>query len=148
MIKLNLPEYNYKIQTRNSKKYIFDIVRKKFVALTPEEIVRQNFLHFLIFEKKFPKELLGVEVSLKLNNTDKRSDIVLYNNKGKASLLVECKAPNININQKTFNQIAVYNIKFEAKYLTVTNGMAHYCCKYDQNGNYKFLKDIPEYSEL
>jgi hypothetical protein len=148
MLKLNLPEFKYKIQSKNSKNYIFDIIRKKFVALTPEEYVRQNFIHFLIFEKNYPKEILGVEISIKINETDKRSDIILFGKNGNARLVVECKAPNININQKTFNQIAVYNINLKAEYLIVTNGITHFCCKFDDVGNYIYLKDIPDYSEL
>jgi hypothetical protein len=147
--KMNLPEYNLK--TRNSDKGIcvFDIIRKKYIVLTPEEEVRQRFLHFLINEKQYPKGLISVEKELKFLDLKKRTDIVLYNRTGKVDLIVECKAPFVTVSQKAFDQIARYNMNFKAKYLIVTNGLKHYCCKADyKNNTYLFLKDIPNYETV
>lgn len=146
MQKLNLPETNFKILQENNKLKIFDIIRKKYVAFTPEEHVRQQFIHFLIKEKKYPKGLLAVEKQLKIYDLEKRTDILLYNTSGKPDVIIECKAPKINITQKTFDQIARYNMNFKAIFLIVTNGMKHYCCKPDyENNTYEFLKNIPDY---
>ncbi len=149
MIKLNLPEYKFNIKTENSKKYIFDCIRKKYIVLTPEEYVRQNFISFLIEEKNFPKYLIAVEMSLKINNLQKRADIVLFDVKGDVRLIVECKAPEVNITQKAFDQIARYNMNFNAEYLIVTNGINHFCCKPDYvHNSYNFLSDIPNYEDI
>lgn len=126
---------------------IFDVIRKKFVDLQPEEWVRQHVLHFLINDKNYPKSLINVEKELKVNALKKRYDIVIYNSDGSILLLVECKAPEIKITQETFDQIARYNSQLDATYLMVTNGMAHYYCKMNlQEEKYTFLKDIPDFS--
>lgn len=146
---IQLPSYN--INTKKTEKgiQVFDIIRKKYVVMTPEEEIRQRFIHFLIYEKKYPKGLLGVEVMLKIYNLTKRADIVLYNKNRGYDLLVECKAPNVSISQKTFDQITRYNMKFKANYLIVTNGINHYCCKINYEDNsYVFLKEIPEYNHI
>ncbi|MBE9481697.1 MAG: type I restriction enzyme HsdR N-terminal domain-containing protein [Bacteroidetes bacterium] len=149
MYKLNLPEYNFKIRKSNQKLEIFDRFRKKYVALTPEEWVRQNFIKYLISEKYFPESLIIVEKSLTLNQMQKRADIVVYTNKGTPKLIVECKAPEVKITQKTFDQIARYNMTLQVDYLIVTNGIIHYCCRIDFiNKTYSFLKKIPEYNEI
>ena len=149
MQQLNLPEANFKILQENNKTKVFDIIRKKYVALTPEEYVRQQFIHYLINEKKYPKGLLAVEKQLKIYDLEKRTDIVLYNTSGKPVVIVECKAPPVNITQKTFDQIARYNMNFKAEYLIVTNGLKHYCCKPDyENNTYEFLREIPEYETI
>ncbi len=146
MQRLNLPEADLKIVKENEKLKIFDIIRKKYVALTPEEQVRQEFIHYLINEKHYPKGLLAVERQLKIYDLEKRTDIVLYNISGNPTVIVECKAPSVNINQKAFDQIARYNMNFKAEYLIVTNGLKHYCCKPDyKNNDYTFLKEIPDY---
>ena len=149
MIRLNLPDYQLKLKTENDSIFVFDIIRKKYVILSPEEKVRQLFIHFLINEKKYAKGLLAVETQLKIFDMIKRTDIILYNKTGNVSVIVECKAPTVNISQQTFDQIARYNMNFKAKYLIVTNGIKHYCCKPDYTkGNYEFLKDIPMYENL
>jgi len=149
MQQLNLPEVNLKIMNEKNKLKVFDIIRKKYVALTPEEQVRQQFIHYLINEKHYPKGLLAVEKQLKVYDTEKRADIVLYNSSGKPLVIVECKAPSINISQKAFDQITRYNMTFKAKYLIVTNGLKHFCCKPDYENNiYEFLKDIPNYDAI
>ena len=143
MQQLNFPPYNFKVKTSGEITQIFDIVRKKYVALTPEEWVRQHFIHYLVNEKNFPQSLLAVEMNIKVNRTQKRCDIVGYNNTGKPILIVECKAPEVKISQKTFEQIARYNIALQVKYLAVSNGLKHYFCQIDfEKRNYKFLKEM------
>jgi hypothetical protein len=149
MQELNLPSYSFKITTKEQKKYIFDSIRKKFVLLTPEEWVRQNFLQYLISEKHYSPNLMRVEMHFKLEKTDYRADIVAFNRSSKPVLIVECKAPEVKINQKQFDQIARYNFQFRVSYLIVTNGLQHYCCYIDfGKGSYSFLKDIPDFSEI
>ncbi len=146
---LNLPSYQFRIRQSDDKREIFDDIRKKFVALTPEEWVRQNFISWLKNEKKFPDSLIAVEMSLKLNKMQKRSDVVVYNTSAKPVLIVECKAPSIKINQDVFDQIARYNMTLKVKYLIVTNGMEHYCCVIDHaNKKYHFLEDVPDYDDI
>ena len=149
MLRLNLPEYNFKIIKRNSVLKIFDEIRKKYIVLIPEEWVRQNFIRYLITEKSFPLSLTAVEMSLEINNLKKRADIVVFGKNRDVKVLIECKAPEVNITQKAFDQIARYNMKFQAEYLIVTNGLKHFCCKpnYEKN-NYEFLKEIPDYRNL
>lgn len=143
---LNLPSYNFRFKEQEGRTLIYDIVRKKFVVLTPEEWVRQNFIRFLIEEKKYPASLIAVEVGLKYNQLQKRADVLIYNKQGQAYLMIECKAPEVKITQDVFHQIAVYNMSFKVDYLVVTNGMDHYCCKMDYDiNNYGFLQSIPEF---
>ncbi len=146
MQKLNLPPVELKIKSKENKLFIFDDFRKKDILLTPEEWVRQHFAYYLINNKKYPKSLTLLEKELKLNNTKKRTDIVIYNTQGTPEVIVECKAMNVKITQQTFDQIARYNLKLKAKYLIVTNGLEHYFCQMDfENEQYVFLKDIPNY---
>jgi hypothetical protein len=143
---LSLPIYKLKMKSDGEKTYIFDVVRKKYLLLTNEEWVRQNFIHYLNKEKKYPLGLMGVEQMVKYNSLKTRADIVMYNTEGKANIIVECKAPDVKITQDTFNQIAKYNSQLKVKYLLVTNGMNHYCCKMDYESNrITFLEEIPSY---
>lgn len=120
------------------------MIRKKFLILQPEEWVRQHCIHYLIETKGYPKSLINVEKELKINDLSKRYDIVVFNNDGSILIIIECKAPNININQATFDQISQYNLTLNATYLMVTNGLNHYYCQMDfENKRYNFLKDIP-----
>jgi type I site-specific restriction-modification system R (restriction) subunit len=145
MQQLNLPSYNLNIKNGE----VFDIIRRKYVRYTPEERVRQYFVHFLIEDKKYPQSLMSTETPLKLFNTSKRTDITVYDRNGTPLLLAECKAPGVKITQEVFNQIARYNIKVCAKFLVVTNGIEHYCVKLDKDTKkYEFLKEIPEYNEI
>jgi hypothetical protein len=147
MTALNLPPSNFKIKSSENKRLIFDPIRKKFVVLTPEEWVRQHYVAYLITHKKYPISLIAVEKKLSLNNTTKRTDILVFNTLGLPEIIVECKAPSIPITQQTFDQIARYNLKLKANYLIVTNGLQHYYCQLDyENEKYHFLNDIPEYS--
>ena len=126
MLLLNLPEYSAKIIERDGKNVIFDPIRKKYVALTPEEWVRQNFVHYLINHKEYPLSLMANEVLIKLNGTSKRCDTVLYNRDLSARMIVEYKAPHIEITQEVFNQITRYNMALKVDYLIVSNGLMHY----------------------
>jgi len=149
MEKLNLPTYSFNIKLIEQRKYIFDFIRKKFVILTPEEWVRQNFLKYLVEEKKYPASLIFVEKEFKLNNLSKRSDAVIYSKSGEPVLIVECKAASIKIDQKVFDQIARYNMQLKVDFLVITNGLEHFCCKLDYlNKKYLFLKEVPEYNNL
>lgn len=147
MQSLNFPKYVFRIKNSQNRQYIFDGIRKKFVVLQPEEWVRQHVLHFLIFTKNYPKSLVNVEKQLTVNQLKKRYDIVVFNPDGSIYLLVECKAPDIRIDQTTFDQIARYNYQLNAKYLMVTNGLDHYYCETDHiNEKYRFLAEIPDFS--
>jgi hypothetical protein len=146
MQELNLPKYSFKFKETDEKIYIFDAFRKKYVQLTPEEWVRQNFLQYLVVEKKYPLSLIAVEAGLKYNQMQKRADVLVYDKQGHPFLLVECKAPEVKISQDTFDQVARYNMIFKVSYLIVTNGMDHFCCKMDYSDNsYRFLEEIPPF---
>ena len=144
MQKLNFPEYHFRFKSKENKRLIFDEIRKKFIILTPEEWVRQHVIHYLVKDKKYPASHLSVEKQLKLHDTVKRYDIVVYNRDGGIELIVECKAPNIKISQDTFDQIARYNFVLRANLLMVTNGVEHYFCKMDfEAEKYEFIKELP-----
>ncbi|WP_186989438.1 type I restriction enzyme HsdR N-terminal domain-containing protein [Constantimarinum furrinae] len=146
MLKLNFPDYQFRFKSNENKPLIFDEIRKKFIVLTPEEWVRQHTLKYLISEKNYPKSLINVERELKLHNTLKRYDIVVFNRDGSIRILVECKAPGVVINQQTFDQIARYNFTLNADYLFLTNGLNHFACRMDfENEQYTFLKEVPTY---
>lgn len=148
MQKLNLPDYKFNFRkTKEDKVEIFDKTRNKYVALTPEEWVRQNFIQFLINEKKTPNTLISVEKEIILNKTKRRPDIVVSTNNGTPKIIVECKAPEIKITQEVFDQIARYNITLQVDYLIVTNGISHFCCKINyEKQTYEFLANIPDFS--
>ena len=149
MLSLNLPPYATKIAVRDGKNSIWDIIRRKYVALTPEEWVRQHFVQFLVEHKGYPVSLLANEVALVLNGTSRRCDTVLYDRTLSPRMIMEYKAPHIPITQKVFDQISRYNLVFRVDYLIVSNGLSHYCCRMDyENHSYQFLSDIPEYGEL
>ena len=144
MLSLNLPPYATKIAVRDGKNTIWDVIRRKYVALTPEEWVRQHFVHFLIEHKGYPASLLANEVALTLNGTSRRCDRTLS-----PRMIIEYKAPHIPITQKVFDQICRYNLVFRVDYLIVSNGLSHYCCRMDYaHQSYEFLTDVPEYGEL
>ncbi|MEX0361223.1 MAG: type I restriction enzyme HsdR N-terminal domain-containing protein [Allomuricauda sp.] len=144
---LDFPSYPFRLKSSEKGLQIFDIIRKKFVFLQPEEWVRQHVVHFLVETKKYPKSLINVEKQLVVNQLKKRYDVVVFQPNGSIYLLVECKAPEVTIDQTTFDQIARYNLQLQAKYLMVTNGQNHYYCKMDlESEKYKFLKEIPDFS--
>lgn len=143
---LNLPPYPFKLKKENETTFIFDDIRKKFLVLTPEEWVRQHFAQFIIREKKYPRALIRLEGGLKLNSLQKRTDLIVYNNRGEKILLIECKAPSVKITQAVFDQIARYNIIHQVPLLAVSNGLEHYYCNIDfKKKSYSFLSELPEY---
>ena len=144
---LNLPTYPFKIKSSENKFFIFDIIRKKYVNLSPEEWVRQHIIHFLMKEKNYPSSLIAIEKKLTVNTLTKRTDILVFNKNGQPFIIVECKAPSVKITQESFDQIARYNLKLNANYLVVTNGIEHFFCEMDfENERYVFLESIPKYN--
>nr|WP_288330911.1 type I restriction enzyme HsdR N-terminal domain-containing protein [uncultured Prevotella sp.] len=149
MIQLNLPDYPIRLSGTQEHPSIFDILRRKYVALTPEEWVRQHFIHFLINQKNYPVTLLANEIKLQVGNKTLRADSVLYDRELRPRMIVEYKAPHIPITQKVFDQISAYNMLLHVDYLVVSNGLQHYCCKMDyDNQKYLFLEDIPDYQNI
>lgn len=149
MNRLNLPSFEIKIGGTKQHPTIWDMLRKKYVALTPEEWVRQHFVNFLITHRGFPTSLLANEVSLNVGEKTLRADSVLYDKNLTARVIIEYKAPTIPINQKVFDQILTYNLLLHVDFLIVSNGIQHYCCKIDyQKKSYTFLPDIPMYKEI
>jgi len=143
---LNLPSISPNLKKEQGKVFIFDIIRKKYVVLTPEEWVRQHFVQHLIQNLNYPKSLFRIESSLTFNKLQKRSDILIRDREGKPWMLVECKSASIKLTQKAFNQIAVYNMTIGATYLAVTNGMVHYCWRAPELGKEAiFLDKFPEF---
>ena len=134
------------LKKEEGKVWIFDIIRKKHIVLTPEEWVRQHFIHYMINDLKYPKSLFRIEGSLTYNKLQKRSDILVRDRVGKPWMLVECKSPSIKLTQRAFNQIAVYNMTVGAKFIAVTNGMVHYCCESAKAGEEaRFLDEFPSF---
>ena len=149
MQKLNLPTYHLKTREANDKLEVFDIIRKKYVVLTPEEWVRQQFINYLITEKNYPASLIAIEKGIKVLSMSKRFDAVVSDQTGYPVALIEFKSPDVNITQKVFEQIAAYNMRLKVRYLIVSNGMKHYCCKVDyEKKKFTFLDDIPMYNDL
>ena len=147
--RLNLPPYNISIRQHGGRDQIFDVLRRKFVALTPEEWVRQHFIHFLVDHKGYPASLLANEVQLRVGDKTVRADSVIYDTSLRPLMIVEYKAPSIALTQKVFDQISVYNLLLHVDYLVVSNGLETYCCKMDyDNQKYLFLQDIPDYENL
>lgn len=149
MQSLAFPAYTFRLKNSENKSFIFDTIRKKFLVLTPEEWVRQHVIFFLLKEKGYPQSLINVEKEIKVGNTRKRYDIVVFYPNGNILLIVECKAPSITIDQQAFDQIARYNLTLNASYLMVSNGLNHYYCQMDYEQKlYHFLRDLPEYQLL
>jgi hypothetical protein len=147
IVPLNLPALDVSLLKRTSRGLeIFDRLRHKYFVLTPEEWVRQHFVNYMIQEKRFPASLMANEIGLTLNGTKRRCDTVVFNRSGNPLMIVEYKAPSIAITQKVFDQIVRYNMVLQAKYLTVSNGLTHYCCCIDlANHSYTFLPELPDY---
>ena len=147
MVDLNIPEQNIEIKSINSKNYIFDLIRKKHLVLTPEEWVRQNLVSYFINDLNYPKGLIKTESSLKYNNLKKRSDILIYNNDMTHYMIVECKSYKMKLNKSHLNQSAMYNKIYRSRYLMVSNGMVHIVCEYDwEKETFKFRSSIPQFS--
>lgn len=149
MSALNLPTYETKIIENEGKTRIFDPLRRCYVALTPEEWVRQHFVNYLINHKGYPTTLTSNEVAIKLNDTSRRCDTVVYDKGLKPRVIVEYKAPTVKITKEVFAQISRYNLVLKVDYLIISNGLQHYCCKMDyEKQSFTFLHDIPEYSTI
>ena len=148
MQQLAFPAYSFRVKNSENKTTIFDVIRKKFVVLTPEEWVRQHVVHFLIDHRNYPKSLINVEKAIMVNGTTKRYDVVVFKPDGSIFLLVECKAPKVKITQHTFDQIARYNLTLKGEYQMVTNGLEHYYCQIDYEAeNYHFITEVPLYKK-
>jgi hypothetical protein len=149
MYRLNLPSYETKFQEKGGKQLIFDFLRRKYVALTPEEWVRQHFTHYLVEQKGYPRGLMANEMELRLGEKRLRCDTLLYNRNLQPQMIIEYKAPTIQLQQRVFDQITAYNMLLHVDYLVVSNGLQHYCCRMDyEHHSYAFLRDIPHYTEL
>ena len=149
MWQLNLPEYQFRLKQTEKGYFVLDNLRKRFVKLTPEEWVRQNFLRFLTDNKHFPSALIAVEKQLTMNGMKKRCDAILYDIQANPVMIIEFKAPNITINQQVFDQVAVYNAKLKVNYFLISNGLEHFCCKLNvENASYSFFEGIPEYEDF
>ena len=146
MPSLNFPQYEFTIKSLNKRKEVFDDFRRRFVALTPEEWVRQHLARYLVSEKKCPATLIHIEASLNVNHLRRRSDLVVYGRNMQPMLLAECKAPDVPITQTVFSQISHYNLVYKVPYLLVTNGVNHFFCKINvEEKGYAFLDYLPEY---
>jgi type I site-specific restriction endonuclease len=146
---LNLPTYLFRIKEDKGKKYIFDEIRRRYVLLTPEEWVRQHMVNFLVTEKSFPRQLISVEKGFHQNRNKQRYDLLVHNRQGEPLMIVECKAPGVEINQHVFDQAGRYNNKHKAVYMLITNGTKHYCCLINMaNKQYSFLREIPDFNEM
>mgnify|MGYP000418571923 FL=1 len=144
MLKLNFPSFEFKLKKRDNKTFIFDILRKKLILLTPEEWVRQHVIHFLVSTKNISATLIGIEKKIVINKMTKRFDLVVFDNNGKSKLLIECKAPSVKVDKKVFDQTAIYNKELNSKYLMITNGLSHlYFRSFNNYKSYTFIKDFP-----
>jgi hypothetical protein len=145
-MQLNFPTYKFKTKREQNINYVFDIVRKKYVVLTPEEWVRQHLIHYLTEDKHYPQSLLSVERGLELNGLRKRFDLLAFNKNGQPHLLIECKSPEVELNKAVFEQIAVYNARFKVTELLVSNGLQHIMIRYSPDfSGYEFLPEIPAF---
>lgn len=146
MQQLNFPPFEFKLRNNKNRQEIYDPVRYKFVTLTPEEWVRQHLIVYLTQVKGYPISMIGVEKQLLLNKLPKRFDLVVFGRNANPFLLVECKAPGVEITEKTFDQAARYNMLLQAEYFLITNGLEHYTCRIDyENKQYVFIEDIPDF---
>lgn len=149
MLPLNLPNFDIKVKKTAEQLFVWDETRRKYITLTPEEWVRQHFVHFLVSEKGYRQELIANEVSIKLNETTKRCDTIIYDRQLTPLMIVEYKAPTITITPKVFDQIVRYNMVLHVQYLTVSNGLRHFCCQINyETQSYRFLKEIPDAQEI
>lgn len=148
MFELNLPKAEIKLANRNGIPSIWDQVRKKWLQLTPEEYVRQHFIHYLIHSLQYPASLISIERGLQVIQLSRRTDIVVYDNSGQPFLLIECKAPQVPLSQITMEQVSAYNLTIKAPYLAVTNGFQHYFFKIDfERASFEQLEDLPLFSK-
>ncbi len=146
MVPIAYPAPSFKIEKREGREYIFDVLRKKWIVLTPEEWVRQNFVQYLLQVKKYPSSLMAVEKEIKLGELNKRFDILVYNRQHTPWMMVECKAMEINLDEAVLQQVLRYNIGVPVDYLIITNGSL--CMGWQRNdGQLKPLTELPAHSE-
>ena len=146
---LNLPPANLTVREESGKRLVFDSFRKRFVALTPEEWVRQHFLHWLVTHKAYPRGLIAVETTLRYLRLKKRADAIVYRQSGQPLMIIECKSPDVQITQNVFDQVARYNKPHGVAYLAVTNGLSHYCCHWQPGAaSWQFLDTFPDFNQL
>ena len=149
MTELNLPRFSPRLRQSGIRTEIFDLLRHRYVALTPEENVRQHFVNYLVVHLGYPSGLMANEVSLSLNGLTRRCDTVLYDRELHPRMIIEYKRPSVHITQRVFDQVSRYNIVMKVDYLIVSNGLTHYCCKMYYDGQtYEFLDEIPMYENL
>lgn len=147
--KLNLPPFEIRIQSVEGQYQVFDTIRKKFVALTPEEWVRQHFVNYLVIHRGYPAGLIAIEMPVNINGMIQRADIVAHSTAGEPILIVECKAPSVAVGGDTYAQAARYNLALRAKYLVVTNGLQHYCSEVNlEEKTFKHLQEIPHFADI
>lgn len=148
MQKLNLPSCELRLKNEEGNDFVFDIIRKKYIVLTPEEWVRQHFIHLMVSHLGYPKSLIKVESGLSYFKSAKRSDITLKDRNGGNFLLIECKAPEVKLNQQSLNQVSVYNKKLNARFVALTNGLVHFIWQYHpEEERYEQLKEFPKFLE-
>ncbi len=141
---LNLPVADLKLIRRSGEIYVWCIIRKKELKLTPEEWVRQHIIHYLVHHKSFPQGLISSELTIQVNDLQRRCDLVVHDREGSPCIVVECKAPEVSLDQKVFMQIAQYNFKLGVEYLLITNGMDHVIMRIDKRtGEIEYLNDLP-----
>jgi len=146
---LNLPEIDLRLRRMGQGVQVWDGLRGKYVALTPEEWVRQHFVSFLQQSKGCPAALMANEVSLRLNGMQRRCDTVVYDRQLRPRAIVEYKRPSVKLGPEVFQQISRYNMVMRVDYLIVSNGLEHFCCRMDYaSGTYAFLPEIPDYTTL
>ena len=146
---LNLPKTDLKIVRKGERLMVFDALRHRYVALTPEEWVRQHFVRFLQEHRQFPAGVIANEVTVELNGMRKRCDTLVYGRHAEPLMIVEYKAPTVEISQQVFDQICRYNMRLRVNWLVVSNGLHHYCCRIDYDRmSYTFLPEVPCYGEL
>lgn len=144
---MDILKYDIKSKIIEGKKYIFDEIRKKYIVLTPEELVRQKFIRFLIEEKGYIKSLFSIESGLKYGDLKKRTDMLYYDRSGRPFLLVECKSFKVPLSQKTFEQLSIYNLTVKARFIGITNGISHRFCQVDYaDKKLYYLESVPEFS--
>lgn len=149
MVELNLPSFPLKLRSDGEQRQVFDIIRKKYVRLTPEEWVRQHFIWYLIQERNYPASLCIIEGKLIFNGLTRRSDILVCRNDGSPAMVIECKAPSVKLSQDVMDQVVRYNWILKAKFIVLTNGLRHLVCTIDyKNEKYEFLKEIPPVEDL
>ncbi|MBD5245042.1 MAG: type I restriction enzyme HsdR N-terminal domain-containing protein [Barnesiella sp.] len=145
--RLNIPPADVSVRPSAGGYEIFDPLRGRWVELTPEEWVRQHFSAWLIASKGFPRSLMANEVGITLNGLRRRCDTIAYDRTLRPAVVVEYKAPAVNLSQRVFDQIARYNMVLKARVLIVSNGLSHYCCRYTDDG-YVFMSYVPDFSEV